>query len=373
MHRAHRQADRTGRSGRPGGTSDVVLCRGGGGTSVPVPGGRGRGGRPRHGRLPGDDRGDARPPPARRRDLPAEGGAALVGRARHRREARPDHGDAGLRRRLAAHGGHEVDPERAAEPGRAASRAGSASSCSPTPTRGCPVAVMDGTVVSAMRTGAVSGLAARALARPGTRDADAVSAPACRRARSCSRSSGRSPTSPRSASTTRREARSARFVARAAAGPPADRGLRRPARGGARRATSSSPRRWRPTPFIGQRLVRAGPALPLGLLARPRASTRSRPPTWSSPTTSTHETFHASRPLARAADAGVLDRRRGRHARRDPRRRPPGPHEPGRADPRLARRHGDRGRRLGDARVPPRAASSDSARRQRLWNAPIWT
>jgi ornithine cyclodeaminase len=36
------------------------------------------------------------------------------------------------------------------------------------PETGLPVAVMDGTVVSAMRTGAVSGLAARELARPGS-------------------------------------------------------------------------------------------------------------------------------------------------------------------------------------------------------------
>jgi 2,3-diaminopropionate biosynthesis protein SbnB len=37
------------------------------------------------------------------------------------------------------------------------------------PDTGLPLAVMDGTVVSAMRTGAVSGLAARHLARPGAR------------------------------------------------------------------------------------------------------------------------------------------------------------------------------------------------------------
>ena len=37
------------------------------------------------------------------------------------------------------------------------------------PDTGLPVCFMDGTVVSAMRTGAVSGLAARALARPGAR------------------------------------------------------------------------------------------------------------------------------------------------------------------------------------------------------------
>lgn len=37
------------------------------------------------------------------------------------------------------------------------------------PETGVPVAVMDGTIVSAMRTGAVSGLAARELAKPGAR------------------------------------------------------------------------------------------------------------------------------------------------------------------------------------------------------------
>ena len=44
---------------------------------------------------------------------------------------------------------------------------------------GLPLAIMDGTVISAMRTGAVTGVAVRHLARAGARDGRAARAPAC--------------------------------------------------------------------------------------------------------------------------------------------------------------------------------------------------
>ena len=148
-----------------------------------------------------------------------------------------------------AHGRDEVDPERARRTRPAACRAGSASSSSPIPRPGLPVCFMDGTVVSAMRTGAVSGLAARALAG-GSRAWSRSTARACRRGRSSPGSSGACLASPRSASYDPSRAQIGAFVARRAGRAPADRPRRRPARRRPAAPTSSCRRAWRPAPFI---------------------------------------------------------------------------------------------------------------------------
>ena len=143
------------------------------------------------------------------------------------------------------------------------------------PETGLPVAVMDGTIVSAARTGAVTGVSARRLARADARvaaiwDIDHERTEAFR-------------------------TRSDRVV------PVANGGGRLPRRGRDRRRDDGA------RAVRALRVTRTREPLLLGLLARPEISCVERVDLvmcdlWD------HETGHASRPLARALAAGAIAR-----------------------------------------------------------------
>ena len=239
------------------------------------------------------------------------------------------------------------------------------------PETGLPVCFMDGTVVSAMRTGAVSGLAARELRRRGRLRLDALrrrspGADPARRARALPAGArGDPPLRPEPRH--RRERSSQREQAGARRSSSSTTRARRLAA-----RTSSSRRPWRPR-RSSQRSGSSRACSSSRSRRSIRRSTRSRPPTCSSPTTSrTRPTTRRVRWRA-ARRPGIVTGGERRSAGSDPRRRPSRPHE--------LRTSGSWSRPSGSAsRTSPGRRPSTGGRpsmgigaRQRLWEEPIWT
>ena len=333
-----------------------------------------RGGRAGHGRVPRDDRGDARPPPPRLDAL------------------RPQ--------KAALHWTDELDTDEKhgrimampAYVGGSLRMAGMKwiPSVPQNPARGLPARDRDhpalrprhrapGLRSSTARSSRRCGRArSRASPRGPSLSRDASTLPlyrrrACRRERSCSRSSGRFPTSPRSASYDPTRRRRGRFVEREQPGRPPIRVLDDAARGRVRRGRR---RRGDDGPGSVHRAAdwfEPGQLADLRVVARPGGRRRRVQPTSSSPTTSTtRPSIHRDRsPGLRppACSPGTTVVPLGAILAGDH----PGRTGPDERDPRLARRAGDRGRRLGDGRLPTRASSSGSDTPRAALDAPIWT
>ncbi len=172
------------------------------------------------------------------------------------------------------------------------------------PETGLPVCFMDGTVVSAMRTGAVSGVAARRLARPGSQIVTLYGAGVQARTQLAALER----TIPDLAEVRvydPNDAQSARFVAEQSEGRPPIIAFDDP-----REATRGSdvlvPASMAPAPFIGAGWIEPGMLvlsvssldIEVGVVADADLVVTDD---------LEHETFHPSRPLSRARDAGRLD------------------------------------------------------------------
>ena len=221
-----------------------------------------------------------------------------------------------------------------------------------------------------MRTGAVSGLAARDLARPGIAGRHAV-----RRGRPGAHAAGGALARPAGA----------RRGPRRRLDPGADRALRRaegrgrppivpfddPASG--RRRARARPGDHGAVAVRRRGLARRRVARALRVVARHRGGRRRVMPISSSSTTST-----TRRSIPRGRSRGRVRRACSRDDEVVPLGAIIAGDHPGRtgderADRRLSRRHRDRGRRLRHGRVPTGARDSGVGSTQRLWNEPIWT
>jgi ornithine cyclodeaminase len=234
---------------------------------------------------------------------------------------------------------------------------------------GLPVAVMDGTVVSAMRTGAVSGLAARELANPGSRVLTLVGLGVQARTQLLALD--------RALTTLEEirvydpdEARAARFVEEHAPGRPplvVVTDVREAARGcDVLVATTMAPRPWFMEDWWEPGLLFlciSGHDPHIKAIAAADLLVTDDVE---------HETYHAARPLARAERAGLLDREAvvplgailtGDH--------------PGRSNFDECILVTPVGMGIEDVawatRVFRRAVEAGLGRTQRLWEAPIWT
>ena len=204
---------------------------------------------------------------------------------------------------------------------------------------------MDGTIVSAMRTGAVSGLAARELARPGARIVTLYGAGVQARTQLAALER----TLPDLAEVRvydPRAEQSARFVADQADGRPPIVAFDDP-REAARGSDVLVPASMASAPFIGFDWLEPG-ALVLSVSSLDIDVDVIAEADLVVTDDLEHETFHPSRPLSRARDSGLLVAEAviplGAILANDA----SGPHEPGRPDRGFSSRHGDRGRCLRD-------------------------
>lgn len=174
------------------------------------------------------------------------------------------------------------------------------------PETGLPVCFMDGTIVSAMRTGAVSGLAARALAKPGAHVVALYGAGVQARTQ-LSALERALPELREIRVYDPSEARSARFVDEESSGRPPIVALDDPHEA-ARGAHVLVPASMASAPFIGADWVEPG-----GLVLSVSSLDIEVDVVTTADLVVTddlaHETFHPSRPLSRAREAGVLDER----------------------------------------------------------------
>jgi ornithine cyclodeaminase len=237
------------------------------------------------------------------------------------------------------------------------------------PDTGLPLCFMDGTVVSAMRTGAVSGLAARELAKPGARVVTLYGAGVQARTQLL----GLERTLPGLAEIRVHDPNGGQmraFADREQEGRPPIR-LFEDAREAARGADLLVPATMAPAPFIEADWFDSGMLL---------VSVSSHDPTLAAIEAAdllvtddfAHETFHPSRPFARAQAAGIVDEQdavplgaiiAGDH--------------PGRTNPQQRILVSPVGLGIEDVawatRVYRRAAGAGLGASQRLWKEPIWT
>lgn len=237
------------------------------------------------------------------------------------------------------------------------------------PETGLPVAFLDGTVVSAMRTGAVSGLAARELAAPDASVLALLGAGVQARTQLLALER----TLPHLAEIRLHDPNRAqveRFVEREQPGRPPIRVVG-DARAAARGAHVVVPATMAPAPFIGPDWWEPGMLL---------VSVSSHDPTIEAIDAADlvvtddfdHETSHASRPLARAKAAGAITK-----AETVPLGAILSGDHPGRASPEERILVSPVGMGIEDVAwgtaVYRRAAELGLGRRERLWDAPIWT
>lgn len=237
------------------------------------------------------------------------------------------------------------------------------------PETGLPVAFLDGTVVSAMRTGAVSGLAARELALPGSRVLTVYGAGVQARTQLLALERAL-PDLAEIRVVDPDAAKLAAFIEREQPGRPPIHAVE-DAREAARGAHVVVPATMAPAPFIEADWFEPGQLL---------ISVSSHDPTVETVAAADllvaddfdHETFHPSRPLARAQAAGAIDRSdvvslgsilAGDH--------------PGRSGPDERILVSPVGMGIEDVAwgtaVWRRAAALGLGSRERLWEAPIWT
>jgi ornithine cyclodeaminase/alanine dehydrogenase-like protein (mu-crystallin family) len=237
------------------------------------------------------------------------------------------------------------------------------------PDTGLPVALLDGTVVSAMRTGAVSALAARELARPGSRILTLYGAGVQAR----TQLAGLERTLPELAEVRvvdpdAEQVR--RFIEREQPGRPPIAAVEDP-RAAAREADVVVAATMAPAPFIGPDWHEQGQLLVSVSSLDPEVETVARADLVVTDDFD-HETFHPSRPLARARAAGALDTTSvvplGRILAGD---------HPGRTSDDERILVSPVGMGLEDvawaAAVYARAAGLGLGTPVRLWNEPIWT
>lgn len=237
------------------------------------------------------------------------------------------------------------------------------------PDTGLPVCFMDGTVISAMRTGAVSGLAARHLADPGATVLTMYGAGVQARTQLLALER----TLPALAEIRIHDPNTAkleRFVEEQSPGRPPIRAWDDP-RAAARGAHVVVAATMAPVPYIEPDWIEPG-ALVLSVSSHDLLVETIAEADLVVTDDLAHETFHSSRPLARVRDAGLLDPEAvvslgailaGDH--------------PGRTGPEERIVVSPVGMGIEDVAwatwVYRRAAEAGLGARQRLWRDPIWT
>lgn len=237
------------------------------------------------------------------------------------------------------------------------------------PETGLPLACLDGTVVSAMRTGAVSGLAARELARPGSRVLALYGAGV--QARTQLAALERTLPELEEVRVVDLDAvRARRFAEREQPGRPPIVVVEEP-REAARGADVVVAATMAPAPYIAPEWHEPGQLLIAVSSHDPAIETVAQADLVVTDDYE-HETFHPSRPLARAQAAGVIS-----SADAVPLGRILAGDHPGRTDPRQRILVSPVGLGLEDvawaAAVYARATQLGLGTRVQLWNEPIWT